>query len=234
MCGRFALATTPQAFSARFGCPPPSGWTPRWNIAPQSRIVVVHARGGERRAVWMHWGFRPSWARAARDMRPQINARIETVSERPMFRDAFRRRRALVPVSGFYEWQKPPRGPSRPFFIAAAGGELLALAALFATPAGEEEATVAILTRPASEALQPIHHRMPLILPEKAWKRWLDPEPVDDALLQHLLEEAETVHLHAVPVSRRVNDPRQDDPSLLTPIEEEQPPVSEESQGRLW
>ncbi len=234
MCGRFALATTPEAFCARFGCAPPSGWTPRWNIAPQSRIVAVHAPEGKREAVWMRWGFRPSWAREPQTIRPQINARIETVSERPMFRDAFRRRRALVPASGFYEWQKPPRGPSRPFFIAAAGGELLALAALFATPAGEEEATVAILTRPASAPLQPIHHRMPLILPEKSWKRWLDPEPVDAALLRRLLEEAETVHLHAVPVSRRVNDPRQDDPSLLTPDAEEPDPSPEGSQGRLW
>ncbi len=225
MCGRFALALTPRQFRLHFGCPPPPDWRPRWNVAPDSDIVILHAPApGRRGTVWARWGL----VRPGGDGRAAlvINARVETVAERPLFRRALARGRVLVPVSGFYEWQRPSQGPARPFFVRRRDGLPLALAAVRGERRlsdGRTVAAVAILTREAPPELRSLHPRMPVPVPAESWEAWLDPRrPGRDALAAVLRPPAEE-ELEWYEVSRRVNDPREDDADLVRPWAEEAP-----------
>ncbi len=224
MCGRFALSLTPARLRAVFGCAPPRDFRPRWNIAPDTPILVIRSAAHGREAVWMRWGLVPPWSRNFRDPARQINARIETAADRPMFRRAFRRRRGLVPADGFYEWQKQPRAPSRPFFVRDRSGAPMAFAALWERcegTQGEVLETVAILTMDAHPSLRHLHGRMPVALPPRHWDMWLDPALEDVALLKSMLEEAGAVAFAHFEVDRRVNDPRNDDADLLVPVSRE-------------
>ncbi len=241
MCGRFALSTTPARFRDLFGCPPPAGYRPRFNIAPDSEVVVVRApAGGGREAVGMCWGLLGPWMRDPRDPARQINARLETAADKPMFRAAYRRRRCLVPADGFYEWRKRGRGASRPHFVRLREGAPMAMAGIWQATRLEDggiHESVAILTRPAAAEIREIHHRMPVVVPPERWDAWLDPELRDPATLRALLESgAET--MEAWPVSRRVGSPANDDPELPIPVEEEgageQPDTSPPAQGSLF
>ncbi len=221
MCGRFALDLTPAQFQRHFGCPPPGGYRPRWNITPDSDIVVVRSGPAGREAVFARWGLLGPWMRDPRDPARMINARLETAARRPMFRRAFARGRVLVPATGFYEWQKQSRGPSRPFFIRLRTGAPMALAGIvqpIRLEGSELRLTVAILTREALAGLRPIHPRMPVLVPPAAFDRWLDPAPSDPADIAALLVPPAEEELMWEEVSRRVNDPREDDPGLIRPL----------------
>jgi putative SOS response-associated peptidase YedK len=221
VCGRFALSITPAQFQRVFGCAPPE-LPARYNIAPDSPIIVVRRRAdGSREAVCMHWGLLPPWSTNAADPARQINARIETAAEKPMFRAAFRRGRCLVPADGFYEWQKRGSGPSQPFFVRRLDGAPMAFAAISRRSRladGSELDTCAILTTDALPSIRDIHPRMPVLVAPEHFDAWLDPGLQDPALLRALLTPPEAHEIGALAVSRRVNDPRNDGPELLEPV----------------
>ncbi|MBO6633732.1 SOS response-associated peptidase [Parvibaculum sp.] len=220
MCGRYAITLPPKAMRDLFGFLDEPDFPPRYNIAPSQPVpVVIRENDGEgrprRRFLLVRWGLVPSWAKEM----PQsllINARAETIAEKPSFRGAFRHHRALMPATGFYEWQAVGKGPKQPFFIRRRDGKPFAMAAVFDTwmPSGGSELdSCAIVTTEANETLRPVHHRMPVILDEKDWDLWLDPAATEKELLA-LLRPAPDDLMEAIPVSTRINRVANDDPSL--------------------
>lgn len=193
---------------------------PRYNIAPSQPVPIVireqDGQGGSRRRfLLVRWGLVPSWAKEM----PQsilINARAETIAEKPSFRGAFRHHRALMPADGFYEWKSQASGPKQPFFIRRRDRKPFAMAAVWDTwmqAGGSELDSCAIVTTEANETLNPVHHRMPVILDEKDWDLWLDPGATEKELLA-LLRPAPDDLMEAIPVSTRINRVANDDPSL--------------------
>lgn len=227
MCGRFALSITPARLQQAFGVAPPEGWTARWNIVPDSPVLVVRARpGAGREAALVRWGMLAPWTKDAKDPGRQINARLETAAEKPMFRDALRRHRCVLPADGFYEWQKTGRAPSRPFFIARRDGAPLALAGLWRASRlddGSVLETCAVLTTDAWPGIRSIHHRMPVLLAPEAVGLWLDPDLTDATLLRETLVTVPEDALAAVEVGREVNDPRTDHAGLTRPLAAREP-----------
>jgi len=251
MCGRFGLLNTwAEIFEAYTLVSAPLDLQPRFNIAPTQPIFAVIAagggggEGGGNTATHFQWGLVPSWAKDPAIGVKMINARAETVAEKPAFRAAFRRRRCLIPASGFYEWQKPARGPKQPFWIAAADGGLLTFAGLWETwlsPDGGELQTCTIITTAANDSLAPIHHRMPVILAPDDFGAWLDVrDETDTAAASALLRPASPEVTTAWPVSTQVNNVRNDDARLIEPAEPgaaeaEAPPAAEKTpQGDLF
>lgn len=224
MCGRFALSIVAAEMTDWFGVEAPEGYRPRWNITPDSPVLVIRAGARGPEAVLLRWGFLGPWMNEAQDPGRQINARIETAAGKPMFKAAFLKGRCLLPADGFYEWQKQPKGPSRPFFVRPPDGRPIAFAGLWRRNRLADGAlldTVAILTRDADPEIAAIHHRMPVVVPKALWARWMAPDPVDRELLAALSAPA---GLEAIEVSRAVNDPRNDGPELVRPVGAEPPP----------
>lgn len=222
MCGRFALSLVAAELSDVLGVRAPESYRPRWNITPDSPILIVRHGAEGRVAVLVRWGFLGPWMREATDPGRQINARLETAARKPMFEAAFLKGRCIVPADGFYEWQKQPRGPSRPFFVRAAEGSPLLLAGLWRRNRltdGSLLETAAIVTRPADPALAAIHPRMPVIVPPELVESWLAPDADPAALAAELLGgPTGSPSLVFYEVSRAVNDPRKDGPDLIAPI----------------
>ena len=217
MCGRFALFSLDPEFFAGLGVTAlPSGLAPRWNIAPGQRAAVVLEEGGQRRLRLLRWGLVPHWAREEKIGDRLINARVETLAEKPAFRDSLHRRRCLVPADGFYEWQKAG-GRKQPFFVGAADGRPLALAGLWDSweRAGDGPLeTFTIVTAPAGPALAEIHGRMPLVLPAEVGRSWLAAAPGREELAG-LVDASRQTPLQVRPVSTLVNNPAHDGPELL-------------------
>lgn len=220
MCGRFSITTPPEAMRSLFGYVDEPDFPSRYNIAPSQPVPIVireqDGQGGSRRRfLLVRWGLVPSWAKEM----PQsilINARAETIAEKPSFRGAFRHHRALMPADGFYEWKAQGSGPKQPFFIRRRDRKPFAMAAVWDIwmPAGGSELdSCAIVTTEANETLKPVHHRMPVILDEKDWDLWLDPGATEKELLA-LLRPAPDDLMEAIPVSTRINRVANDDPSL--------------------
>lgn len=227
MCGRFALSITPAQFQRAFGVMPPAGYAARWNIAPDSPILAVRGAEGGREAVFLRWGMLGPWMTDPKDPARQINARAESAAEKPMYRNAFRKHRCVIPADGFYEWRKGGGGPSRPFFTRRRDGEPLALAGLWQPVRladGGTLETCAILTTAANALLRPIHGRMPVMLRPEALDTWLDPAVRDPELLRALLDDPmPEAALEAREVGRGVNNPRHDEPGLVEPVAESPP-----------
>lgn len=225
MCGRFTLMLDAEDLQEEFGLAEvPTDFRPRYNIAP-SQAVLVLADSTGRRAEWMRWGLVPSWAKDVSIGYKLINARSETVMEKPSFRSAFRSRRCLIFADGFYEWQKSAgKGPSQPFHFTLAGGKLCAFAGLWETwrpPEGEEPLrSCTILTTAANELVAPVHERMPVILNREAAVNWLAAS--DPSALMGLLKPFPAENMRASAVSRRVNSPDADGPELVTPVRGEE------------
>jgi len=221
MCGRYSLTSPAEAMVALFDAGPLAGFQPRYNVAPsQAMPVVRHAEVGGREWAWLRWGLIPSWAKDPAIGNRMINARSESVADKPAFRAAFRRRRCLVPADGFYEWQQQG-GVKQPWRITLAEGGPFAFAGLWerwSPGAGEAVETYTILTTAANRSLAPIHPRMPVILAPAHYDVWLGAgAPADARLIEPLLAPFPDDRLVAVPVARRVNDPRHDDAGCLEP-----------------
>lgn len=219
MCGRFTqerpTSDLAEIFAAEDLADDPGS---RFNVAPTDEAVVVVQRE-ERRAIKAYrWGLIPHWADSPKIGNRMFNARAETLTSSPAFRDAFRRRRCLVPVDSFFEWRR--EGTIRqPFRIVRTDGRPLALAGLWSgwrDPETEEvRRTFTIVTTTPNDLMRPIHNRMPVVVPDDAWDRWLDPSLPDPGELQGLLVPAPDDDLEAYPVSRAVNNVRNDGPELI-------------------
>jgi putative SOS response-associated peptidase YedK len=191
---------------------------PRYNLTPGQAVAVVREQDGQRRLGALQWGLIPFWAKDAGIGRRLINARLDSVAEKPAFREAWARRRCLIPASGFYEWSAAEAGRKRPHFIRPRDEPLLALAGLWErwrTPSGDKLETCVIVTTDASAELMAVHDRMPLLIPRDAHALWLDPRTgVDDAL--RLAQRVPPLEI--TPVGFAVNDPRNDDAALIAPL----------------
>ena len=189
---------------------------PRYNIAPSQQVLVVQRDAeGERGTHAATWGLRPHWLPA--DRKAPINARAETVSDKPMFRGAFHKHRCLVPADGWYEWQVQERGPKLPHFFHRPDDRIFCFAGLASTNA-DGQLTMAILTTDANAVAKPIHGRMPVVLMEKATTAaWLDPEAADSTL-HDLIGSARDGDIDVRPIGRAVNKPENDDPSVIEPV----------------
>lgn len=218
MCGRFYLDTIQEALLEHFQLDDAPNLIPRFNIAPSQDIAVVRAGGHGRELAMLHWGLVPSWSKEEKTHYSMINARAETAATKPAFRSAYRQRRCLIPASGFYEWQ-PGKHGKQPYCIRPTGDGLFAFAGLWEHWEGEGKTVVSctILVTDANELLAPIHDRMPVILDPADYNAWLDPHQHDPAALSELLKRYPAAMMRAYPVSRRVNNPINDDPACIEP-----------------
>jgi putative SOS response-associated peptidase YedK len=224
MCGRFTFTDPDAALRHLFGYDGPAlDIAPRYNVAPTQLCTVVRPAPGCKRAIAaLRWGLVPAWAKDRRIGASLINARAETLGEKPAFRAAFAKRRCLVPADGFYEWQGEGKD-KRPFRIALAGNRPFALAGIWERwrdPAAADAVPVesfAIVTCEAAPAIAAIHHRMPVIVPPEHFAAWLDAEGRPAAAVAPLLVPYAGGDLVAQAVGARVNNARNDDPDCLAP-----------------
>jgi putative SOS response-associated peptidase YedK len=219
MCGRYAFFSPAEAVKRTFALDDFPVMEPRYNIAPTQPVPVLREiEPGRREVAMLHWGLIPSWARDKSVGNRMINARAETLAERPAFRVAFRRRRCVVLADGWYEWQAVASG-KQPWFIHSRDGAPMGLAALWESwrdPAGGEPVeSCAIVTTDALGPLADIHHRMPAVLPAAQLELWLDPRRQDVAELSGILGPRDPAAFSAHPVGRRVNDPRNQGSELI-------------------
>jgi putative SOS response-associated peptidase YedK len=221
MCGRFAQQRPASELAEIFAAEPLADDPgPRFNVAPTDEALVVVQRE-ERRAITAYrWGLIPHWAENAKVGSRMFNARAETLTTSPAFRDAFVRKRCLVPVDGFYEWKR--EGTVRqPFLIGRADGLPLTLAGLWSgwrdPTADRVVRTFTIITSGPNDQMVDIHNRMPVVVPEELWPLWLDPF-ADRSELRAMLEPSDETALLIRPVSRLVNDVRNDGPALIEPM----------------
>jgi len=223
MCGRFNLHSNPALLAQIFELLREPDWAPRFNIAPaQQTLVIRQATDGTRLATPVQWGLIPEWSKDATGGSKMINARSETATTKPAFRDAFRKRRCLIPADGFFEWETITQKVKQPWHISRANGELLAFAGLWESwhdPEAEAPVeTCTILTTDANQFMSEIHDRMPVILSPDDWKQWLNPELQSPEPLLPLLKPAPEDWLVRVPVSTLVNNPKNETPDCLKPV----------------
>ena len=230
MCGRFTLTVSPEELADLFDLPaPPEQLAMRYNIAPTQPVGVVRLspRTGEREWALTVWGLIPSWSKDPSIGARMINARAETVDEKPSFRAAFKRRRCIVPASGFYEWRKT-NGAKQPYYITSATGDILGFAGLWeqwSGPDGEELESCTILTTEPNEAVSRLHNRMPVILAPEDYDEWLgkpgDATPAQLSQLKHLFRPFPDVLMTLYPVSTYVNNPRNEGEACVEGVEGE-------------
>jgi putative SOS response-associated peptidase YedK len=224
MCGRYTLISAPQIIRALFRYDEQPNFPPRYNVAPTQPIAIVRLRDGRREFALVRWGLLPSWVKDPKAFSLLINARGESASEKPAFRNAMKRRRCLIPADGFYEW-KAMGARKQPYFIHAKSGLPLAFAGLWETwigPNGEEFDSAAIVTTDANRALSELHNRMPVIVPPEAFDTWLGQPHVegkdDLAAASALIAPAPEDLLEVYPVSTDVNRVVNDNANLLQPV----------------
>jgi len=227
VCGRYTLATpNPAEVRARFPIGESIEIRRRYNVAPGDEVLAVTTdREGSPRGELLRWGLVPSWAKQPETGLKMINARVETVAERPAYRRAFERYRCLIVADGFYEWRRLPSGPKQAFHITRTDGGVFAFAGLWSIWHGEDDQqlrTCTILTTAASSAIAPLHDRMPVILAPGAEEPWLERSQPADRLRELLIGlDPEATALR--PVGPAVNDARYDGPEcLVPPLEERQ------------
>lgn len=220
MCGRYTLRTPPAELAEFFGLFREPDVRPRYNIAPTQSVLAIRfdENATPREPVLLRWGLIPSWADDAKIGSRMINARADTVATKPAFRAAFKRRRCLVAADGYYEWKQLDDG-KQPYLIGRTAGGPMAFAGLWESwTKGEEPIeSCTIITTDANEAIGAIHDRMPVILPPEEYDRWLDPQS-DAQELGGLLAPYPLDDLAARPVSRTVNNPRNDSAACIEPL----------------
>ena len=226
MCGRAKLETDVSQLKIAFRVPPEyptPNFAPSWNVAPTDNLPIVRydPKAGSRTLDLMRWGLVPYWAKDIKIGFSTINAMAETVDSKPVFREAFRRRRCLVPVDNFYEWKKLGPKEKQPYAIALKAGGIMALAGLWEnwkSPDLEWIGSFTIITTRPNALCGEIHDRMPVILGQEAWPVWLGEEEADLDRLKALLTPYPAEAMTAWPVSARVGNVRNNDPSLVEPI----------------
>ncbi|MFB6112591.1 MAG: SOS response-associated peptidase [Halodesulfurarchaeum sp.] len=217
MCGRTSRYLPQAVIEARFDAESEQPLEPRYNIAPFDDQAVITNDAQDAIRLY-EWGFLPEWADDPNSTHRPINARAETVGETPMFRDAFRARRCLVIVDGYYEWQEQDRGPKQPYRITLSGEDPFAMAGLYSRfeENGTTLETTTIITTDASAVVESIHDRMPVILPRESERTWLEADDLDAKA--SLLSPYSDSDLVAYPVSRAVNDPANDSASVIEEV----------------
>lgn len=222
MCGRFVITSAPEALRQVFGYVEQPNFPARYNVAPTQPVPVVINENGARHFRLMRWGFIPSWVKDPRKFTLLINARAETVQEKPAFKNAIRRRRCLIPADGYYEWQNAG-GRKQPYFIhPRAGGPIgfAGLAESWMGPNGEEMDTVAIITAEASAGMSVLHHRVPVTIAPERFEQWLDCSSDSASEVMQLLAPPLDGVFDWHPVSPAVGRVAIDDPQLILPISE--------------
>lgn len=222
MCGRFALDLPPLKLAEHFNLVEEANYALSWNIAPSSRICSITAdEQDHRHARLMHWGLIPSWAKDASIGNKLINARGETVAEKPSFRSAFKSRRCIIPASGFFEW-KTAEGVKNPWYISLRSGDPMAFAGLWETwkpKDGETVESCCIITTDANDLMKPIHDRMPVILDREQWGGWLSTQEKRADKLLPLIHPHDGGAMQAWPVTRELNRAGlRNDAGLIDPI----------------
>ena len=224
MCGRYTQSKSAEIIARAFQIDNVSDIEPRYNIAPTQSVLTVlqPSASANRQGKMLHWGLIPSWAKDRKMASKLINARAETVAEKPAFRSAFRKRRCLVVADGFYEWQQQEnKKQKQPFYFRLSDGEPFAFAGLWEhwqDATGEEIESCTVLTTEANDLMRPIHNRMPVILEPKNYDLWLDSEATKLELLQPLLHPYPTEEMTAYPVSTVVNKPVNDSAECINSI----------------
>jgi putative SOS response-associated peptidase YedK len=220
VCGRFTSSQRQEAIGERFEVAVPESYQERYNLAPQQRALIVREREDAREAVMAKWGLMPHWAKDSKIAFKMINARTETLTEKPAYRGLLSRHRCLIPADGFYEWTIGNDGKKHPIHFHLPGRELFAFAGLWTSRTEEEtgellESCTIITTQP-NELVAPVHDRMPVILSAEREAAWLDPSISKEHALS-LLESYPADLMLALPASVRTNSIRNDDPGLLLP-----------------
>lgn len=222
MCGRFTLTVDPAQFQEAFpGVDIDPEPAPRYNIAPTQPVAVIPNNAKDKLDYFV-WGLIPSWAKDPSIGSRLINARANTLAQKPSFRSAYRRRRCLIPASGFYEWKPEPGSKSKtPMYITLASGKPFAFAGLWEfwqSSDGSQVLSCTIITTEPNELMAEIHNRMPVILPVEAYSLWLDPNERRPDELDGLLKPYPAAEMVAYPVSRQVNSPQNDTAELILPV----------------
>jgi len=222
MCGRYTLTTNIETLQRVFPTVEiPITLTARYNIAPTQQVAVI-ANNAPQQLQFFRWGLIPPWAKDKAIGNRMINARAETLAEKPSFRNAYKRRRCLVLADGMYEWSKTKnRGKKQPTYIHLKSRQPFAMAGLWETWQSPEGATIlscTIITTTPNELVAPLHHRMAVILPTTAYAQWLSADEQPPLLLDELLQPYPAEEMAAYPVSTMVNSPKQDTPACIEPL----------------
>jgi putative SOS response-associated peptidase YedK len=224
VCGRYRLSRRKQFVEEYFDCVSDEpDWTPRYNIAPTQTIPVIRQNPKEpiRELSLMRWGLIPSWSKDSSAAASMINARAETASTKPAFRDALKSRRCLIPADAFYEWKRDGKS-KQPYCFEVGEGQLFAFAGLWnrwKDPTGNWIKTCSILTTTPNAVAQAVHDRMPVILDHYNYELWLDPGMQDVGAASDLLKPFDTEQMRSFPVSARINSVSNDDPECSVPVE---------------
>ena len=221
MCGRFTLTVDPAELAEQFGGVDfPKQFAPRFNIAPSQPVLAI-LNDGRKMADFVLWGLIPAWAKAASSSNRIINARGETLAEKPAFRASYKYKRCLIPADGFFEWKSQgSTGTKTPHFIHLKSREPFAFAALWAESSGSENSPIrscAIITTTPNELMASIHDRMPLILPQPDYAEWIDVAPRSPESLAHLIKPYPAELMQAYPVTTLVNSPDNDRAECILP-----------------
>ena len=234
MCGRFTSITPSDELARLFETDPPSvdvaPFAANYNVAPTTRILAVAVdREGHRRLGRFQWGLVPSWAKDPGGSARLVNARSETVFEKPSFRHLVPTRRCIVPMDGFYEWRtvydepRPAKAPKEPVYVTRRDGKPLAVAGIWSSWRADGSSpwlhTCCVLTTAANELIAPVHDRMPVVLEASEWGEWLDPSMTERVDVESFMNAAEPTLLELRAVSTRVNAVRNNDPTLVDPVD---------------
>jgi len=223
MCGRFFLARRALEIAQALGLPLGRGaesWRPRYNIAPTQDVLTVVSADGATSIEPRRWGLIPHWAKDPAIGNRMINARLETVASKPSFARPFRSARCVILADGFFEWRKEGERKTPTMLRPKLREEILGFAGLCARwkpEKGDEIQSCTIITRPAEGAAAKIHDRMPAILPRDSWADWLGADPADPKALMKALDEAPVPKLETIAITAAVNNPRNDEATILTP-----------------
>jgi len=220
MCGRYTQTKAGEAIARTFRLSQPPAPNPRYNIAPTQPVSAIAQTNQDREYRIFQWGLIPSWAKDPAIGNRMINARAETAAEKPSFRTAFKRRRCLVIADGFYEWKREGK-QKQPYYIQMADQSLFGMAGLWEvweSGDGSYIESCTILTTEPNALMQPIHNRMPVILSPQDYDHWLDPSQQRREALQPLLCAYDADAMQARPVSKTVNNPRNESPECIEPV----------------